>query len=150
MGVFEDFVVNVKSAADAMGKKTEQIIDLSKLKLNQTEINNKVTKCFERLGKLVYEASKNEIGAEEQISECKSEIDDLLVQLRAVTEQIALVKNKKKCRKCGADNLPEMRFCGKCGAKLGDEIPVEEPKPVSESEQAEAAEPIHSEEAASE
>ena len=32
MGIFDDIMVNAKSAANAVGKKAEQIVDFSKLK----------------------------------------------------------------------------------------------------------------------
>ena len=58
MGLFEDTLLTLKSAANVAVEKTEKIIDVSKLKINLTEQNSKLSKCFEELGRLTYSASK--------------------------------------------------------------------------------------------
>ena len=39
MGILDDVVINAKSAAEAVGKKAGQIVDVSKLRINVAELN---------------------------------------------------------------------------------------------------------------
>ena len=39
MGILDDVVVNAKSAAEAVGKKAGQLVDVSKLRINLAELN---------------------------------------------------------------------------------------------------------------
>ena len=121
MGNFEDFVVSVRAVAGAIGKKTGQIVDISKLKLTQSEINNEISNYFKELGRITYQAQKSEdVKLQERIDEYVSLIDDLNIRLRSVTEQIAHLKNKKTCKNCMHENGTDMLYCGKCGEKISD------------------------------
>ena len=50
MGLFEDVVINAKSAANAVGKKAGQLVDVSKLKISAAELNNEINKKYEQGG----------------------------------------------------------------------------------------------------
>ena len=126
MGIFEDVVVNAKSAANAVGKKAGQIVDLSKLRFNAAEINKEIEYNFEALGRLVYDAEKNSEEASALVSECVAEIDALFEQLDAIHAQIAVLKKRVKCKSCGYENSQGAVFCNRCGKKLADD-PAEEP-----------------------
>ena len=77
MGLFEDVVVNAKSAVSVVGKKAGQIVDISKLRFNAAEINNEISKRFESLGRVVYDGEKTENNASELVAECVKAIDEL-------------------------------------------------------------------------
>ena len=122
MGLFEDVVVNAKSAVSVVGKKAGQIVDISKLRFNAAEINNEISKRFESLGRVVYDGEKTENNASELVAECVKAIDELYDQLDAINEQIAVLKNRLKCKSCGFENAQDAVLCNKCGTKLsGDE-----------------------------
>ena len=132
MGLFEDVVVNAKSAVSVVGKKAGQIVDISKLRFNAADINNEISKRFESLGRVVYDAEKTENNSSELVSECVKAIDDLYDQLDAINEQIAVLKNRVKCKSCGFENAQDAIYCNKCGTKLaGDEEQAAE-KPKNE------------------
>ena len=44
MGIFDDVVVNAKSAAQTVGKMAGQFVDMSKLRINMSELNGEITK----------------------------------------------------------------------------------------------------------
>lgn len=54
MGILDDVVINAKSAAEAVGKKAGQIVDVSKLRINVAELNAEISKRYEALGEYVY------------------------------------------------------------------------------------------------
>lgn len=121
MGLFEDVVVNAKSAVDVVGKKASQIVDVSKLRINAADLNNEISKRFESLGRVIYDAKKTENDSSELVDECIAAIDDLYEQLDAVNEQISAIRSKTVCRICGEENPADAAFCNKCGNKLTQE-----------------------------
>lgn len=88
MGLFEDVVINAKSAANAVGKKAGQLVDVSKLKISAAELNNEINKKYGALGKAVYDAKKADSDPADLVAEAMVAIDELQDQLKALEEQI--------------------------------------------------------------
>ena len=119
MGLFEDVVVNAKTAANAVGKKASQIVDISKLRISAAELNHEIESKFEDIGRMVYEAKK--IGSDADVSGSISALDDLYEQLDAVNDQLAATRTKIVCKSCGQENYQGSVYCSKCGHKLSEE-----------------------------
>lgn len=122
MGILEDTLVTLKSAAGIAVEKTEKIIDVSKLKINLSEQERKLSKCFEDLGKLTYNRIKNSDANDEENSKIIAQIDNLYEQIKNINDQIALSKNQIRCKRCGYDNDNNAFYCGKCGSLLREEV----------------------------
>ena len=118
MGLFEDVVVNAKEAVNAVGKKAGQMVDISKLRLSAADLNNEISKRFEALGRVIYDAKKTGNDSADLADECITTIDDLYEQLDAVNDQISAVRSKVICKKCGAENPAEACYCNMCGSKF--------------------------------
>ena len=125
MGMFEDAVLNMKAAIDTVGEKTGKLVDLSKLKINECEINNTISKELEKLGKLVYDFKELGVNNEDKIKDSLLSLSSLYDQLKAVDEQINEFKKKKICPNCKAANDMDMKFCGNCGCKMDGECSCE-------------------------
>ena len=104
MGLLEDVVVNAKSAVNVMGKTAGKIVDISKLRISAAELNGEISKRYESLGRMVYDAQKTDNDATDLVRECVNAIDDLYEQLDAVNEQISSMRNRTVCKGCGAEN----------------------------------------------
>ena len=89
MGLFEDVVINAKSAANVVGKKAGQLMDISKLKISAAELNNEMNKKYEALGKAVYDAKKIDADPSDLIAEAMAE------QLAAINQQIEETSSKE-------------------------------------------------------
>ena len=48
MGILDDVVINAKTAAEAVGKKAGQIVDVSKLRFNVAELNAEISKGMKK------------------------------------------------------------------------------------------------------
>lgn len=128
MGLLEDVMFNAKAAVNAVGQKAGQIVDVSKLRINAADLNNEISKRFESLGRVVYDARKTENSSQDLIEECIAVIEDLYEQLDDLNEQIAVVKNRIKCKSCGYENVQEAVYCSRCGARLVIEAEPVEPQ----------------------
>lgn len=123
MGLFEDVVVNAKSAVNVFSKKAGELVDVSKLKINSAELHNEMSKKFEQIGKETYNSVKNDGNINEQVKILIVEIDKLYQELDQINQQIAVMKNKCKCKECGCINNQDSFYCCKCGAKIVDHEP---------------------------
>ncbi len=120
MGVFDDVVVNAKSAANAVGKKAEKVVDISKIRFAISDVKKEISSKMESLGFYVYESVKDDDFTVESLAEKRAEIDELYTQLESLKAQLATAKNKIRCPECSFDNSKEAVFCMKCGTKLVD------------------------------
>ena len=118
MGIFDDVVVNAKSAAQTVGKMAGQFVDMSKLRINMSELNGEITKRYQELGRFIYEAKKAGSADEAELADQIAGIDDLYAQLSAVSAQYASMQNKVTCPACGKKMPTDSMFCSHCGAKL--------------------------------
>lgn len=121
MGLFEDVVVNARTAVNVVGKKASQIVDVSKLRISAADLNSEISKRFEAVGRTVYEAKKTGNDTSDLIAESVTAIDDLYEQLDAVNDQLSAARAKLVCKNCGQENTQGSVYCSKCGQKLSDD-----------------------------
>ncbi len=120
MGVFEDVILNAKTAVNAVGKKAGEMVDISKLRLSATEITREISNQFEEIGRMIYEAKKAETNPDESIAAKTAVIDELYEQLDAVHDKLDELKKSVKCETCGTRCAKGTVYCPKCGVKLDD------------------------------
>ena len=133
MGIFDDVVVNAKSAAQTVGKMAGQFVDMSKLRINMAELNGEITKRYQGLGRFIYEAKKAGSADEAELADQIAGIDDLYAQLSAVSAQYASMQDKVTCPACGKKMPTDSMFCSHCGAKLESrkKLPKQSRRPKS-------------------
>lgn len=130
MGIIDDMVVNVKSAAEAVGKTTGKLVDLSKLKVAAAELNAEVVERYEALGQYVYNNCRALLGTDVEAAGKMAEIEEMQAQLGVINKEILTKQNKKVCPTCGHQALLENVYCSVCGTKLPEEeCPVQEAAP---------------------
>lgn len=118
MGLFEEAVQTARSAAKTVGKKAEEVLELSKRKFAASEIEEKLEEAFSELGKIYYSVLKDEAFSHEDVDALVTKIDDLSQQLKLAREDIAGVTRKNVCPVCGTECDSEATFCSNCGEKL--------------------------------
>lgn len=118
MGILDDVVINVKSAAEVVGKKASQIVDISKLRINISELNAEISKRYGELGQYIYTCKKNGEVNEAEVAEKIEAVDELYQQMNAILQEIGSMQNKINCPVCGKQCNCESAFCSYCGAKL--------------------------------
>lgn len=126
MSLFDDIVINARSAANTVGKtvgkKAGQLKDYSKLKYSESGIKSEIAKKKQALGDYVYACTKIGEVNQEKMQAMVDEITELEENLQITQEMLVVAKNKIVCNECKAENEKESIFCCKCGQKLsGDE-----------------------------
>lgn len=121
MGFIDDVVVNAKSAAEMVGKTAGKIVDVSKLKVNLTEVNADIRKKYEALGEYVAENAQALFFTNAEVTGKVAEIDHLKEQAEAIKKELMDKQNKISCPKCGKLSPIGVAFCSECGTKLSDD-----------------------------
>lgn len=91
---FNEIWEEVKKAAGAAEKKTEEIIDRSKLRLEIMNVKGDIRKKYEKLGKVIYESRSGKVDEEDIISIYISELDELHKKLEKLERKAE--ENKKE------------------------------------------------------
>ena len=118
MGILEDVLLNARTSLDTVGKKVGKVIDMSKLTLSAADIKSELSKKYEMLGRITFEAQTTEKDYSKSIADIVAKIINLKAELESVNEAIADGKSKSKCSKCGSYNDKGAIFCNKCGTKI--------------------------------
>ncbi len=117
-GKFDEFVLKAKDIADAAGKKTNELYEISKSKYECIKLNGEIKKLYEQLGSSVYSMVKGGYDNDELVDSLTEEIDECMEQLRLINEELAQRKNERVCPACAAKNPMDNFYCAKCGTKL--------------------------------
>ncbi len=136
MGFLDELVSTTKNVAATAGKKTDEAVKLSKLKIKKSQTKSDIKAKYEKLGELVYMMNKDNQKDEEAYDAAIAEIDELAAKLDEIDKQLDMLNGELTCEKCGAKTKNDNSFCPKCGTKL-PEIKIEE-EPAKE----EAAEEV--------
>lgn len=124
MSVFDDFFTNAKSAVNAVGKKAEKVIDVSKLKYAESGLQSEINKKYQALGSFVYDSYLSGEMDKEALDKKIDELKELNESLESTRELINAQRNKVTCKACGGVVSADLRYCGKCGAKLYSNDPA--------------------------
>lgn len=88
MGAFDNFMSKAKDVAMAAGKKTEETIEISKLKMQRSAAKGDIEKIKTRLGAIVYQSKKSDVDYTDQINECIKEIDSIYATIESLNKEI--------------------------------------------------------------
>ncbi len=130
MGTFDNFLSKAKNVANVAGKKTGEMVEISKIKLQLIQLNGDVEKVYQRIGQLVYQ--QHSVGVENGtvIEAAISEIDGLLAQIAEVNAKLTVANEQIVCENCGCINSADSVFCSRCGVTNSYEMkPKEAAKP---------------------
>lgn len=122
-------MAGAKNVVDFAEKKTDSVVELSKLKYQSSQLNNELRSLHEKLGSAVYSMMKSEYNNRELIDSLASEIEEVQNALQGVNQKIAEKRELKLCPACGVRNDKEALYCMKCGNRL---VTVPDVEPAAE------------------
>ena len=116
---FDNIVDKAKVTFEDVYKKAETVVSVQKQKIDVYSLEAKLSKSYEILGKLCYDAIRNDEPFDaESVKPVTDDIAEKIQLIENTKEEILKAKNKKLCTKCGAQIEKNGIFCSKCGAKL--------------------------------
>ncbi len=118
MATWENVVSYAKGAAETVGKKTDELVELGRMKLKIAELHRELAAAYEGLGRLVYDSRKSGESVDDMVAACTEHLDELTCELEQLEEKVMLAKNAVRCSKCGTPNAATAHFCSQCGEKL--------------------------------
>lgn len=126
MPFFDNLGKKVGEAAQAAAKKSNELVEVTKLNMAVNSEEDKANKLYGEMGRKIYENYKQgmqtspDFSSEfEQLNVCEQNIKD-------IRKKIMDLKNVKLCQKCGAELAETAMFCPKCGAKQEEVPPVQQ------------------------
>ena len=129
----DNFFSEIKNTAGKAVKKSSELVEMSKVKLNMVNTKSEISANFKVLGELVYLSQKD--GAEpdtKKIEETIAKINELYERLDELTEVSSTLKNEKVCPNCTKSNPTDAQFCSGCGHKFTDNNPDDDDLNVEE------------------
>jgi len=122
MRFLNDLKKNITGTARDVKKRSEDIVEITKLSLTIGNDEEKLKKLLYELGAGIY---KTYCGSLED-DLCDQRCAEILMLEEVITrnkEKILILRGSAECKECGAVVDSDSNFCSKCGAK------IEPPKP---------------------
>lgn len=124
----DEFVFMAKNAAGVASKKTNEVVESSRVRYQMKQVEWEIEKAYAKLGAIVYESKKSADNFEEVIGLAISEIDDLKERYNDYSDKLRMYKNVVRCPGCAHENEVTDSFCSRCGSPLvTEEQTVDEP-----------------------
>lgn len=130
MGFVDELLDKAKYVAAKAGEKTNELVEVSRLKLACVGLSTNLEKQYQKLGHIVYDMVKSEENDEEAVFQCVDEIDQILAEMQEINGKIDEMKGNI-CPTCKKVNPDGAVYCCFCGGTLRNDPPVEE-EPVEE------------------
>ena len=116
--VLDDIITSAKNLVDIASKKTDNVVELSKLKYQCVQLTSELKSLYEKLGNAVYTMVKSDFNNKELMDSLIEEIDSLKAKIDELNYQIAERRNIRICPACGSRNDKDACYCNKCGNKF--------------------------------
>ena len=143
MGFLDELISTTKNVAATAGKKTDEAVKISKLKIKKSQIGGDIKSKNEKLGAMMYQMAKSGEKDNEAFDAAVAELDACYEKLAEVNKQLDELSGYLTCTNCGAKTKNDNSYCPKCGTKLPvieTAAPAEEEAPAEEAAEAPAEE----------
>ena len=111
MSDFDDIIKglrsDLKNASKQVEKKTNETIEISKLRVEKMKLKGKIQSCYEELGELVYGGYKNEEDIEEGKKALFEELDADFERIEEIYREVEAIKAGKALQKEEEDKIQE-------------------------------------------
>ena len=117
LSVINTFAKKVGQTAKAVAKKSSGIAEITKLNMNISTEEDKVSKAYSYIGKVVYDAFQAGEDMPESFREQCVKLQESKVSIEKMKTKILELKNSKICPGCNEKLELDVAFCPKCGRK---------------------------------
>ena len=137
---FEDLGKFITETAGNVGKKTEEVMEVQKLKSQIRSLERSNQGDLTDLGKIIYERFRKEEAVDGELEVICEVIRKRRMIIAAFEKKLADMKGVKECENCQELIEKDMKFCPHCGAEVKkEEMPQECEDIFAESDVSESA-----------
>lgn len=115
---FNKFVKKTKEATMNVGKKANDLVEITKLNLEIVDLENEIEDLYQEIGIFVFNSYKNNIEIPEIIKEKCKVIEEKSEKVAELKQKVSEYKSTLICPVCKTENDKENQFCSKCGQKF--------------------------------
>lgn len=121
----DDFFNNLRQTlsdtAEVVGKKTEELLEVQKLRNRIRTAQRQVEQDYRKLGHMVFERFVEGEAMDLELSEVCDHLIQVRNQIASFEEELARKKGQCICPACGKANPTSAAFCMFCGASMPQE-----------------------------
>ena len=119
--IFYDIKNKVAETAKSAIKKSNEIVEITKLNFTIGDLQGQIDKMLKDIGKMIYDAyTEGDVFSEEITAKCE-EIDKKSEEIAELKKKLQELKNIKICPNCNKENEADASFCSKCGNQIATE-----------------------------
>ena len=125
MDFLDKIIKKVEKTTKVVVQKSTDVVELTKVKLAITSVENEADELLREIGSVVYDAYKSGEGNAELVEEMCVKLEKIKNEIEEKKNQFALLRNMKRCPECEYENEADAVYCSKCAAKLYDVVACE-------------------------
>lgn len=116
--VFSKLKKNFGETAEVIGKKTENFVEIQKLKSQIHTANHEIAQNYEEMGEMIYRKYQQGEALDPELTAICEDITELKTEVASCKEEIGQYRGESTCPECGANVPANAAFCMKCGAQM--------------------------------
>ena len=128
MDFFEQVKKTASDVAQVVTQKSNEVLEISKIKYAIHDLNSDIKKLYIELGKLTYEELKGNSALSDDMQIKCEIIDAKRAKIAALKKKEQQVRREITCPNCGRECGDADESCPYCGAKIAVEVDVEIPE----------------------
>jgi rubrerythrin len=120
MDFFDKLADKVSVGTKKISRKTDEIIEITELKLDLKKIDEEIEEPKLYIGEVVYKyflSNNNSMPVGQVKGKCR-EIQRMEAQKYRIQTRLYRIKGLTYCRFCGEEIVDEENYCPKCGRKV--------------------------------
>lgn len=116
--LLENVGKNISETAETLGKKTERMVEIQKLKNQIRMANREIGQNYEELGEMLYRKYQTGETIDPQSTAICEDITELKAEIASYKDEISKYRGESVCPECGAAVPDDAAFCMKCGTRM--------------------------------
>ena len=120
-GNLESLGKTISEKAEVVSKKTEEAVEIQKIKSQIRVMERSNERDFQDIGKIIYERFQKGKAVDSEFVELCEAIEERDSSIEACKRQVAELKGLDVCPNCKEHVEPRAVYCSKCGAKIEQE-----------------------------
>ncbi|AUS96619.1 zinc-ribbon domain-containing protein [Clostridium thermosuccinogenes] len=117
MSVFSGITQKVSNTAKAAAKKSNDIVEVTKLHMSISAEEDKIKKLYGEIGKALYESYERGEPIGDAFKDSCEQIQSISENIKQMKQKILELKNLKACSNCSAELDADVIYCPRCGTK---------------------------------